>query len=90
MHWYFHALEVGRRRRFQFVHSLQTERTCRFLYHIALFYEFCFVPGTKLSFVTGIDHGCRVEVRRHVLVVTYTDRFGLPTYFCNCCETLGT
>jgi hypothetical protein len=57
MFWYFHALEVSRHMRFQFVHTLQTERTLLDHHHVALFYVFCFVSGTKLSFITGIDQG---------------------------------
>jgi len=63
MRRYFHVLEFSRRWCFQFVRSLQTERTL-LDHHDALFYEFRFIPGTKLSFITGIDQGCRVEVRR--------------------------
>ena len=66
MHWYFHV-EVSQRWHFQFIHSLQTERTM-LDHHVALFYV-CILFRSRyqtLSFITGIDQGYRVEVRRQL------------------------
>ena len=59
----FYALVLSRRR-FEFVHSLKTERTL-LNHHVALFYVQYFVSfQARNSFITGFDQGCRVEVRR--------------------------
>jgi len=74
MHWYFSRSRAHSILAF-LIHSfsLQTERmllASRLLYHVAMFYDFCFVLCTILSFITGIDQGCRVEYINAVIVVT--------------------